>query len=268
MLGVTYEIAEKLFSYDESTGDIRWKYRDLDDPFICNLFVNKAIKAFNTRSAGKLAGSKHPVSGHLHVRHMLFGKDVTSTNHHIAWLLKTGFPPPMGYDIDHKDQNPTNNSWHNLRLVHRTVNVANSKVRKDNTSGVKGVRWVKKENKWVVNFNISGKQSEVYRSQDFFEAVCVRKSLEYKNNFGEANSTSKVIEKVEYINTLGKTEVITGISAFKNRFRVYQYDENRKQINLGTTYDWFDAVCRVKSYLHKRDTGVMHDTVDFRVEKE
>lgn len=61
---------------------------------------------------------------------------------------------PLG-EVDHRDRNGLNNTRRNLRLASSTLNHANAKRRKDNTSGYKGVglcggKWrarIKKHNK-------------------------------------------------------------------------------------------------------------------------
>lgn len=66
--------------------------------------------------------------------------------HRIAWLLATGENPKRM--IDHIDGDRTNNAWSNLREVTPSQNSINSKFRKSNTSGFKGVSWDKKYQKW------------------------------------------------------------------------------------------------------------------------
>lgn len=66
--------------------------------------------------------------------------------HRLAWLYMTGsWPERM---IDHIDGNPSNNSWSNLRQATAHQNTMNTKSRVTNRSGVKGVCWNKKLNKW------------------------------------------------------------------------------------------------------------------------
>jgi hypothetical protein len=72
--------------------------------------------------------------------------------HHLAWFYMKGEWPK---EIDHWDTNKSNNKWKNLRLSNRSQNMYNTKLRKDNKSGYKGVSrfrdkwqtkiWVNKE---------------------------------------------------------------------------------------------------------------------------
>ena len=62
-------------------------------------------------------------------------------------------------ETDHIDGNPLNNLESNLRIVTRSENQFNSGLRKDNTSGIKGVRWHERAQKWQVRITINGKES-------------------------------------------------------------------------------------------------------------
>jgi len=54
--------------------------------------------------------------------------------HRVAWFLMTGKQPPAM--IDHKDGNPFNNRWENLRAANNSQNQMNRRVRR---GGLKGV---------------------------------------------------------------------------------------------------------------------------------
>lgn len=62
-----------------------------------------------------------------------------------------------GQDVDHKDHCTLNNQRDNLRLCSRTQNLGNSRKRKDNKSGFKGVYWCRPRSKWVANISIGGR---------------------------------------------------------------------------------------------------------------
>jgi hypothetical protein len=56
---------------------------------------------------------------------------------------------PECFEIDHKDGNGLNNQKSNLRICNRSENLQNSRKRKDNTSGYKGVWFQKTIKKYV-----------------------------------------------------------------------------------------------------------------------
>ena len=104
-------------SYDPETGELTWK-RDHGQR------VRQGQAAFRTNNLK---------TGHL--RGTFKGR--TYLAHRVAWFLHYGEqPPPI---VDHKNNVPTDNRIANLRASCKATNKRNERIRKDNTSGVKGV---------------------------------------------------------------------------------------------------------------------------------
>lgn len=61
-------------------------------------------------------------------------------------------------DVDHRDGDGLNNQKVNLRYTTRSGNAANISVRSDSKSGLKGVYWSKKANRWAAQITTNGKQ--------------------------------------------------------------------------------------------------------------
>lgn len=59
-------------------------------------------------------------------------------------------------EIDHINNDLSNNKIENLRWATRQENSRNTKVRSDNASGVKGVYWDKRNKKWDASIRIDG----------------------------------------------------------------------------------------------------------------
>ena len=102
--------------------------------------------------------------------------------HRHDWEQANG-PIPEGMTIDHIDGDPQNNALSNLRLVTQSDNMKNAKLRVDNKSGVPGVRWCKHRQKWAVQITSRGNMQALGRYDDWFEAVCARKSAEVSYGF-------------------------------------------------------------------------------------
>ena len=84
-----------------------------------------------------------------------------------------------GYD--HKNRNPLDNRKENLREVTDRENAINHNLRKDNTSGVTGVNWNSRINKWISRISIeNNRRIEVYKGDIFEEAVKARLEAERK----------------------------------------------------------------------------------------
>lgn len=132
------ERLNELFVYDPLTGDLRWK----------------SIPAnFRRAKVGDIAGTigwkGYRVVGIDRVYYLA---------HRIIWKMMTGEEPAD--QIDHEDTDRLNNRWANLRPVTNGKNVWNSKLRKDNKSGFKGVHF--KQGRWraVLGGAVNGKKQQ------------------------------------------------------------------------------------------------------------
>lgn len=81
-----------------------------------------------------------------------------------------------GKQIDHLNGVRHDNRLCNLRVVESFLNRRNSAKQRNNTSGIAGVSWHKKNCCWEVRVN----RKNIGYSKDFFEACCIRKSHENK----------------------------------------------------------------------------------------
>lgn len=77
-----------------------------------------------------------------------------------------------------------------LRKGTQTNNNMNSKLRKDNTSGIKGVWYMKKRGKWVAEIMVNKKKKYLGSFADKQEAITIRKKAEqlYFGNWSFDNS--------------------------------------------------------------------------------
>lgn len=97
--------------------------------------------------------------------------------HRLACLYTYGFLPEGV--IDHIDGNGLNNRMSNLRAVDSATNGRNSKLSKNNTSGVNGVWWNRANSNWVAE----GHYTEA--------GVNKKKSLGSYSDLGDAKRTRK-----------------------------------------------------------------------------
>jgi len=135
-----------LLTYDPDTGSLKWLPRGTIPP-------SRGDRMFNSKHAGKNAGTVGK-SGYLTVCIRERGeKFKTYYAHRLIWKMVLDVDPDQ---IDHVDGDRLNNAWDNLRAASNGKNIQNSKRRKDNKSGVKGVCWDVRRKKWRVVISADG----------------------------------------------------------------------------------------------------------------
>jgi hypothetical protein len=123
-MALDQQTVSALLEYDPISGLLRWK--------INRYRVHK----------GDTAGWINPTTRHRQIRI----DQKTYLAHQVIWLWMTGEFPT--FDIDHKDTVGSNNAWTNLRRATKSLNGANRKKNKNNTSGFKGVSRARKSKRW------------------------------------------------------------------------------------------------------------------------
>lgn len=88
------------------------------------------------------------------------------------------------YDVDHEKHNVYDNRKEMLRICTHQENIMNSKLSKNNTSGITGVRYDSKVNKWIACIMYNYKTIHLGAFDNFDDAVHARKKAEEKY-FGE-----------------------------------------------------------------------------------
>lgn len=79
--------------------------------------------------------------------------------HRLIWCLMTGEWPTL--EIDHVNQNKSDNRWNNLRLASRRNNARNQGITAKNTSGFKGVSFHKRTGRWRADIQLNGAQKSL-----------------------------------------------------------------------------------------------------------
>jgi hypothetical protein len=160
--------ARKFFSYDSKTGILRW----LISPS-SRVKVGAEVGCVQIGRDGK-SYRRFKFKGKLYL------------SHRVIWLIVNGEWPDK---IDHQDGNGLNNAISNIRNVSVAENCKNRRLNENNKTGVTGVCLDKVTGKFRVTISKDKKQVSLGSFNDFFEAVCIRKSSElssgYHKNHGQ-----------------------------------------------------------------------------------
>jgi hypothetical protein len=112
---ITPQELHNLFDYNPETGNLVWK-----------------VFGARRRKPGDIAGCiAHSEKGRITVG--IRGK--LHRAHRIIWAMQTGEWPTN--QIDHINENPSDNRWCNLRLATKSENMRNITLHKSNTSVTK-----------------------------------------------------------------------------------------------------------------------------------
>jgi hypothetical protein len=151
-----YDLLHKFLVYWPDTGVLLWKKQEGDSP---------SIKGFNNKCGGKIAGTllngRKDEPKYLVVGIRENGVYRQYLAHRIIWKMMTGDDPIE--QIDHVNGSRVDNRWANLRPATNGQNIQNSKLRRDNKTGVKGVAWDSKHQKWRAVIAVNGKARRIGR---------------------------------------------------------------------------------------------------------
>ncbi|MBH9642358.1 HNH endonuclease signature motif containing protein [Burkholderia vietnamiensis] len=174
-----YQFLHECFEYQPETGRLIWRHRPLS-----HFKSESARKAFNSRRAGKPAGTAQTADGRRIV-HMTSGQtELHAYTSLIVWVMHHGTDAPQGMVIDHADRNPLNDRLDNLRIASEGDNQANTS-RKPGKSGVRGVN----ETEWgyqaQIKLNRKG-EPKISESKCFLtlEQAALWRQQKEKEHFG------------------------------------------------------------------------------------
>lgn len=135
------------FICDEATGNLIWRTRPIEH------FKNAhAHAAWNTKYAGSVVGGRRGRYLRVKVnrkRHLV---------HRIIYEMFNAVCLLDGTQVDHIDANPMNNRPCNLRAATHAQNQHNSRVRRDNRFGLKGVREDKRVGRYEAAIALNGRR--------------------------------------------------------------------------------------------------------------
>jgi hypothetical protein len=148
---------KRLFEYKD--GDLYW-----------------AVKSSDKIHIGDIAGSLN--KGRKYTKINLKTYQISR----LIFLYHHGFLPRI---VDHIDNNPLNNKIENLRAATISENNYNSKIPKNNSSGVKNVRFDKVRKKWKVELRSNKKYKFIgnFLDLELAELVAIEAREKYHMEF-------------------------------------------------------------------------------------
>lgn len=167
-MSLTYKELHSQLTYNKSTGKFIW-----------------CISNSNRVKIGDIAGRKDK-DGYNTIG--INGKQYRANR--LVILYVDGYLPENW--VDHKDGIISNDRYLNLREVSPQCNARNrTKLNKNNTSGVPGVHFFKRTQKWQSKITVNRKGIHLGYFKDFVNAVVARWKGEKKYNFTNCMTTSK-----------------------------------------------------------------------------
>jgi len=160
-------LLRQLLRYDAATGALFWKPRPRSA-----FNTSGDCSGWNKKYAGQRALNCVKSYGYLHGT--ILGKNLSA--HRAAWTLYYGKWPTM--ILDHINGDVADNRIANLREVSSQENVMNAKRSADNTSGVTGVSWHKRDMRWQAQIQAGGKFQHLGQFTNLQDAVDARKQAE------------------------------------------------------------------------------------------
>jgi hypothetical protein len=189
---------KECFYYDEETGNLTWLHRPRH-----HFKTDKVYNWWNGRFEGKVINNVCP-SGYLDV--VLYQKNYKA--HRIIWKLVTG-NDPIG-EIDHINQNRSDNSWNNLRESDRCQNQQNKFTYKNNKTGVKGVRYDSKKDRYIAEiqaFNVTKYVGQFKTLEDAERHIAMYRDKfheEFSNYGDKATILKDTFLEIDILNDLYK----------------------------------------------------------------
>ena len=140
------------FDYDPATGELRWRARPLAH------FVKKGRPTWLTRrmQAAFTAACEGRQFGTVKLAGLgRTGKldGVYRKAHRLIFKWMAGVDP---IQVDHRDRNPLNNRWDNLRNATQSQNQANVGAMRHNQMGLKGVKRAPCSQNYIARISVDG----------------------------------------------------------------------------------------------------------------
>ena len=160
---ITQERLKEVLDYNPETGAFMWK-------------------ATNSHDGSEAGG--YNAAGYVKIKidQMMYFA------HRLAILYTDGYMPEG--EVDHINRIKSDNRRKNLREASRQCQVRNCGMRRDNTSGIKGVSWHKPTSKWRAKITVDGQQKFLGHFDSIIKAAYTRYAAEQCLGFQDCDAKS------------------------------------------------------------------------------
>lgn len=167
---ITQEELKKLLHYDPGTG-----------------VFNRLLHSGRYCNSPELIGTLLKTDGKRYLSISLKCKRYLA--HRLAWLYIYGTFP--NGEIDHINGNGLDNRIVNIRDVSILENKKNLRKRIDNSSGMTGIYWRHRKNKWQVVISVDKKYIHVGYFASKLDAACARINANIKYGFHKNHGSNR-----------------------------------------------------------------------------
>lgn len=108
--------------------------------------------------------------------------------HRVIWLWHYGYLPENS--LDHINNIKDDNRVENLREVSPQCNAINSNEPRNNSSGIRGIYFNPKQNRWVAQIKVNQRKVYLGQSSCKLEAACLRLAAEQCLQWETCNRSS------------------------------------------------------------------------------
>lgn len=179
-------LMRRLYRYDAESGLIYACDRlecDFEDRGEGSSFMSAsgAAAKYNKEFSGRLSFNRRVRTSRSTCDYLCGGASYRGVDkklfaHRVAFFLYHGYYPVFPNSVDHINRDGCDNRIVNLREVTPREQSANTGLSRANTSGVKGVSFLKDRGKWRASANIDGRKVNLGTFSDMKDAIAARKA--------------------------------------------------------------------------------------------
>ncbi|BAK66879.1 conserved hypothetical protein [Sphingobium sp. SYK-6] len=177
---ITPELCRQLLRYEPETGKLFWRKRGMEW-----FSDRRSYSTWNAKYAGREAFLVRTEDGYL--KGLLLRSSFRASR--VVWAIVHGVWPKG--EIDHINGVKDDNRVANLRDVPRSVNARNRGMRRNNRSGITGVKLDLNSLRWHATIRGNGKNLFLGSFENRVDAIAARKAAEVEFGYSEGHGLQR-----------------------------------------------------------------------------